>query len=75
MSESNIDRIYRAMFVYTLGIHELMKNNITGEGINFGVISNFWKVYTLLLEYCCESDYKLVIGNSKLLLINSDQRK
>ena len=57
-----IDRIYRALFVYTIGFHELMKTNLSGEAINFGIISNIWKVYALLLEHAFESDYKLLIG-------------
>eukprot|EP00826_Nyctotherus_ovalis_P014173 TRINITY_DN13923_c0_g1_i5.p1 TRINITY_DN13923_c0_g1~~TRINITY_DN13923_c0_g1_i5.p1 ORF type:complete len:321 (-),score=55.49 TRINITY_DN13923_c0_g1_i5:284-1246(-) len=69
VGEEMIDRIYRALFVYTIGFHELLKSNLSGEAINFGIISNIWKVYALLLEHACELDYKLLIGESIVSLL------
>ena len=62
MSNETINRIYRALFVYTVGFQELMRNSLPVSANNFGIISNLWKVYALLLEHSCESDYKLLVG-------------
>lgn len=26
------------------------------------MITNIWKVYTILLEYCCRTDYRMLIS-------------
>jgi hypothetical protein len=58
---SDIDRIYKSLFVYSLGFHEMigeiLKNNLKKESIQ----TNLWKVYLILLENCCKNNYKLVI--------------
>ena len=56
-----IDRIYRAMFVYSVGWYELLKKCLEHTGNRYTVIANLWKVYCILLEYCCRSDYKMLI--------------
>ena len=68
MSNEIIDRIYRALFVYTVGFQELMRNSLPMSATNFGIISNLWKVYALLLEHSCESDYKLLVGERNAII-------
>lgn len=48
-----IDRIYRAMFVYSVGWYELLKKCLEHSNNKYTVIANMWKVFSILLEYCC----------------------
>lgn len=57
----SIDRIYRAMFVYSVGWYELLKKCLEHTGNKYSVIANMWKVFSILLEYCCRSDYKMLV--------------
>jgi hypothetical protein len=56
-----IDRVYRAMFVYSVGFYELLKKCLEHSGQKYSVITNMWKVFAILLEYCCRTDYKMLI--------------
>ena len=56
-----ITRIYRALFVYSVGFHELLKNCLEHTNKNYEINTNIWKVFLVLLEYCCRSDYKMLI--------------
>lgn len=56
-----IDRIYRAMFVYSVGWYELLKKCLEHSNNKYTVIANMWKVFSILLEYCCRQDYKMLI--------------
>jgi hypothetical protein len=57
-----IDRIYRAMFVYSVGFYELLKNSLEHIPSKFTIITALWKVFSILLEYCCRSDYRMLIS-------------
>jgi len=56
-----VDRIYRALFVYSVGFYELLKRCLEHTNQNYAIITNLWKVFSVLLEYCCHSDYKMLI--------------
>ena len=62
ISPEAIDRIYRSLFVYSVGFYEMLKSAL-GSGCKNrpAFIGNFWKVYSILLEYCCKHDYKMQI--------------
>ena len=62
MDNSAIDRIYRGLFVYTLGFHNIMKKSLNVKARKMGVALNIWKVFTLLLEHSNESEQKLTLG-------------
>eukprot|EP00347_Sterkiella_histriomuscorum_P014662 403360026 len=63
VSQDQIDRIYRSLFVYSVGFYEMLKSAIGGQCKNRpAIISNFWKVYSILLEYCCKHDYRMQIS-------------
>lgn len=57
-----IDRIYRSMFVYSVGWFELLKKCLEHTENKYNVITNMWKVFSILLEYCCRSDYRIMIS-------------
>ena len=59
--EDTIDRIYRGLFVYSMGFYELLNKTLTHTPKKFTVVTNLWKVYAVLLEYCNRSDYKMLI--------------
>lgn len=57
-----IDRVYRALFVYSVGFYELIKKSLSYTGKRYSIITNLWKVFAILLEYCSKSDYRLLIS-------------
>jgi hypothetical protein len=56
------DRIYKSLFVYSVGFYELIKSLLKHNLKRSGVITNIWKVFNILLEYCCRTDYKMLIA-------------
>lgn len=58
LSSDTIDRIYRCLFVYSIGFFELLK----GAKLSYNLMINVWKAFAVLLEYSCKSDYKLMIA-------------
>jgi len=57
----SVDRIYRALFVYSVGWYELLKKCLEHTGKKYTIITALWKVFSILLEYCCRSDYRMLI--------------
>ena len=57
----DIDRIYRALFVYSVGFYELIKKCLEHTSKNVTIITAIWKVFSILLEYCCHTDYNMLI--------------
>ena len=57
-----IDRIYRSLFVYSVGFYELIKNCLQHTERKYSMITNIWKVFAILLEYCCRTDYRMLIS-------------
>ena len=56
-----IDRIYRGLFVYSLGFYEMINNTLAHAKSKYTLIASVWKVFSILLEYCCKSNYSLMI--------------
>jgi hypothetical protein len=61
--QSEVNRLYQSLFVYTVGFFELLatitdfiKENGNGNG-GYTYQTKIWKVYMILLEYACKSDY------------------
>lgn len=48
-----VDRVYRSLFVYSVGFYELIKKLVTHCQRKYSIITSIWKVYSVLLEYCC----------------------
>ena len=56
------NRIYRALFVYSVGFYELIKKCLAHTNNKYTVITAIWKVFSILLEYCCRTDYRMLIS-------------
>lgn len=56
-----IDRIYRCLFVYSVGFYELISKVIQHSNQKYTLITRIWKVFAVILEYCCLTDYKMMI--------------
>ena len=57
-----VDRVYRALFVYSVGFYELIKKCLQHTDKKYTIITNVWKVFAILLEYCCRTDYRMLIS-------------
>ena len=57
-----VDRVFRALFVYSVGFYELVKKCLKHTNNKFTVVTAIWKVFSILLEYCCKSDYRMLIS-------------
>lgn len=57
-----VDRIYRALFVYSVGFYELVKKCLAHTEKKYTIITAIWKVFSILLEYCCRTDYRMLIS-------------
>ena len=53
----DIDRIYRGLFVYSIGFYEMLHKCLNHAKNKYTLLSSLWKVYSILLEYCCRSNY------------------
>ena len=59
--DETIDRIYRSLFVYSVGFHQLIKSCLQHTGNRYEIITAIWKVFAILLEYSCKSDYQMLV--------------
>jgi chromosome segregation ATPase len=67
---AEVDRVFRALFVYSIGFYQLI-NKAMGHVANKNVlVAGIWKVYSILLEYCCYKDYQMVV---KTLVLEREQ--
>lgn len=62
VSKQDITRIYRALFVYSVGFFEFLKKILSSSSKNYGLITSIWKVYQVLLEYCCKTGYRILLA-------------
>ncbi len=69
LSPDMVDRIYRSLFVYSVGFFELLKQqmiNCSDEN-SLRLLMNLWKTYGILLEYACKTEYRLLISRIQSL--------
>lgn len=57
-----VDRIYRGLFVYSVGFYELLNKVLSYTEKKYTIVINIWKVFSILLEYCCRTDYRMLIS-------------
>ena len=80
INHDTIDRLYRALFVYSLGFYELLTRSLSHADNKHFLITNFWKAFALLLENCCRSDYQLTVARieqqhkTEMFQLNSEHR-
>lgn len=60
--ETEIDRIYRGLFVYSIGFYEMVHKCLSHAKNKYTMLSSVWKVFSILLEYCCKSNYQMMIS-------------
>lgn len=56
-----VDRIYRALYVHSVGMFHLLKEvtGRLGDGKE-ALLSDIWRVFQILLEYSCQAEYKMI---------------
>ena len=57
----SVDRVYRSLYVYSVGFYELIRNLLKHTEKKYTMITSIWKVFAILLEYCCRTDYRMLI--------------
>lgn len=74
LSSQLVDRLYRALFVYSVGFYELINKCLEHTANRkYTIIVSIWKVFAILLEYCCRTDYRTMI--QKIVQENDEQRE
>ena len=58
----DIDRLYRSLFVYSIGFYEMIQKAVQHAKNKYSVLSSLWKVFQILLEYCCKSNYQMMVA-------------
>jgi hypothetical protein len=58
-----VDRAFRCLFVYSVSFYEMIKKLISHCNRKYTIIISIWKVFSVLLEYCCQSDYRMLISD------------
>lgn len=75
LRSDQIERIYRSLFVHSMGFIETLRDVASyldddpdpeKRGKRDYLQINIWKVYQLLLEYCCATDYKMLLTKAQL---------
>ena len=63
LEASSINRLYKSLFVYSTGFNELIREILTHSENAYSSVTNIWRVFSILLEYSCKSDYEMIIGS------------
>ena len=61
MSTESIDRLYKGLFVHSVGFFEFVNTLTKNVKSKYATITNIWKAFTVLLEYACKVDYRLIV--------------
>lgn len=62
LEPENINRLYRALYVYSLGFYELIKEPLARCKEKKSISIAVWKVYSILLQYVCKTEYQTVVS-------------
>ena len=52
ISNDSINRIYRSLFVYSVGFYDLINKCMQHSTLNHTLVGSVWKVFAILIEYC-----------------------
>lgn len=66
LQTSDVDRLYRSLFVYSIGFYQLIQKVLEHTSKKYTIVTGIWKVYAILLEYCCQLDYEMVVTTLNL---------
>ena len=63
VASETCDQIYRSLFVHSVGFFDQLKKQLAkcDPSKVLSLQMSLWKVYAILLEYACRTDYKLLI--------------
>ena len=64
LSEDDIDRVYRALYVHSNGFfHSLMTiiTPVVVERKQMSLLASLWKAYEALLQRCCRTDFPQIV--------------
>lgn len=58
-----INRIYRCLFVYSTGFHQLLTKLLSHTEGKYRTIKSIWRTFAVLLEYWCKTDYESLLSD------------
>ncbi|CAK56363.1 unnamed protein product (macronuclear) [Paramecium tetraurelia] len=58
VKDEDVSRLYRSMFVYTVGFYEMLHEMLR----NLQLTAAIWKVFGILLEYVAKGDFQFAIN-------------
>ncbi|CAG9311629.1 unnamed protein product [Blepharisma stoltei] len=61
-----VDRLYRSLFVYSIGFYQMILKVLEHTDKKYTIVAGIWKVFAILLEYCCQLDYQMIITTLNL---------
>jgi hypothetical protein len=61
IGHGEIDRIYRSLFVYSLGFNRLL-DELANTSESSAIRKTVWRVYAMLLEYCARGEFETMVG-------------
>lgn len=65
MPQESVNRIFQSLFVYTVGFFELLKDCTQYlDEHRYSCQMRIWKVYMVLLESACKTDYRMITSQS-----------
>ncbi|OMJ80193.1 hypothetical protein SteCoe_19598 [Stentor coeruleus] len=70
LQTEDIDRLYRSLFVYSIGFYQLIQTILKHSFNKYSIVTGIWKVYAILLEYCCQLDYEMIVTT-----LNSEKKE
>lgn len=63
IDDESITRIYRALYVYSLGFYQLIQEPLQrGRNKNL-LLATIWKIYSVLLQHVGKTEYATVVSN------------
>jgi len=61
--EDVVHRIYRCLFVYSTGFHQLLTKLLGHTEGKYRIIKSIWRTFVVLLEYCWKTDYDSLLSD------------
>lgn len=61
ISHGEIDRVYRSLFVYSIGFNRLLEE-LAASSQSTAIRKSLWRVYAMLLEYCAKGEFETMVG-------------
>ena len=67
LNKALIDRIYRSLFVFSIGFNDIIRMVVSHAKHSFTTTTYIWKAFSVLLEYSCQVDHKMMIEHAEEL--------